>query len=124
MTKRIGKLGMVALLAAVAMQAGAAAPAGQHDAISGAQRHHAWLQLAQAQPVFGYGNDNGRSGRHGGRGERNARDDSDQYRDQRQRSDGYQQDGGRRGTRMSPEERRELRRQIDEAGRNIYAPRR
>lgn len=30
----------------------------------------------------------------------------------------------RRGGRMSPEERRALRRQIDEAGRDLYAPRR
>ncbi len=34
------------------------------------------------------------------------------------------QDDGRQSGRMSPEERRELRRQIDEAGRNIYTPRR
>jgi hypothetical protein len=35
----------------------------------------------------------------------------------------YQEDARRQGH-MSPEERRALRRQIDEAGRDIYAPRR
>ncbi len=34
------------------------------------------------------------------------------------------QDQGRRDPRLSPDERRALRRQIDEAGRDIYAPRR
>jgi hypothetical protein len=35
-----------------------------------------------------------------------------------------QADGNRRQGRMSPEERRALRRQINEAGHDIYAPRR
>ena len=35
-----------------------------------------------------------------------------------------QQDGGRRGNRMSPEERRALRRQIDQASHEIYLPNR
>jgi hypothetical protein len=33
-----------------------------------------------------------------------------------------QQDNGRRGSRMSPEERRALRRQIDQASHDIYVP--
>lgn len=52
-----------------------------------------------------------------------------QYEDSRNARQGGaenqpQQDDGKRSGRMTPEERRELRRQIDEAGRNIYAPRR
>lgn len=35
-----------------------------------------------------------------------------------------QQEQSRRDARLSPDERRALRRQIDEAGRDIYAPRR
>ncbi|MES2534594.1 MAG: hypothetical protein V4632_01850 [Pseudomonadota bacterium] len=34
------------------------------------------------------------------------------------------QDGGRRSGRLSPDERRALRRQINEAGQDIYVPRR
>jgi len=54
-----------------------------------------------------------------GQGERRRRGDGDY---QRQRRDAGEQDGGRRG-RMTPDERRTLRRQINEAGRDLY-PRR
>ena len=50
-----------------------------------------------------------------------------QYEDPSQRGGYYgqpQQDDGRRNGKMTPEERRELRRQINEAGQNIYRPQR
>lgn len=37
---------------------------------------------------------------------------------------GYQQDNSSRQSRLSPEQRRALRRQIDEAGQDIYTPKR
>ncbi|HTH45786.1 MAG TPA: hypothetical protein VL528_11960 [Oxalicibacterium sp.] len=47
----------------------------------------------------------------------------DRFNSDRQ-SERNDQDQQRRGTRMSPDERRTLRQQIDEAGRDIYRPRR
>lgn len=63
---------------------------------------------------------------HGFQRQDDQRRNNDYYRQQR---DPYQQGNAqrmqpRRGDRLSPDERRTLRQQIDEAGRDIYAPRR
>ncbi|WP_353156682.1 hypothetical protein [Herminiimonas fonticola] len=59
--------------------------------------------------------------RRGDDGQRQARERRDDYGADRNAG---RQDQGRRDPRLSPDERRALRRQIDEAGRDIYAPRR
>jgi hypothetical protein len=61
--------------------------------------------------------------------DRDPRDDARGYDDQR-RAPQYQQDqreqphDGRRSGRMTPDERRDLRRQINEAGMDLYPPKR
>jgi hypothetical protein len=61
--------------------------------------------------------------------ERDSRDDARNYDDQR-RAPQYQQDqrdqphDARRSGRMTPDERRDLRRQINEAGMDLYPPKR
>lgn len=120
----LGKLGVVALLG-LGMTGALARPV--HDwQVSGTrlERQMEWAQASQArrgnndQQQFDRRGGEGRDGR-GGR-------ENDQFRNGPPQQGGNWQaapDEGRRGGRMSPEERRELRRQIDEAGRNIYAPR-
>lgn len=56
------------------------------------------------------------------RGTDDRRESNDRY--SRANRDAERANQGRRDPRLSPDERRALRRQIDEAGRDIYAPRR
>ena len=62
--------------------------------------------------------------------DRGQRDDSRGYDDQRRAPPQYQQDqrdqqhDSRRSGRMTPDERRDLRRQINEAGMDLYPPKR
>ncbi len=124
MKQAIGKLGLAALLA-VGMTGVFARPAHdwQGDAGARLERQLEWARASQARRGGEEGGGRGRGRDEGGGG--GGREER-QFRDGPQQQDGYwqQPDQGRRGGRMSPEERRELRRQIDEAGRNIYAPRR
>lgn len=117
----LGKSGLMVLLA-LGMTAALARPSHDWQASEAAriERQQAWVQASQARR-----GDEGRQ-------QPDRRDGSDdrgnrQFRDGSSQQGGHwqapAQDDGRRGGRMSPEERRELRRQIDEAGRNIYAPR-
>jgi hypothetical protein len=64
---------------------------------------------------YGYAGQDGRQQRQNDRRDTDRRrsDDRNEYRQQQRRDD-----------RLSPDERRTLRQQIDEAGRDIYAPRR
>ncbi|TCS39562.1 hypothetical protein EDC30_101518 [Paucimonas lemoignei] len=127
MKMTFGKLGF-ALLLSVSMAGAMAGPAQdwQSEDSARVERQMEWARASQARRGDGGGYpDYDRRGGNDGRGGydgRNGRDD--QFRNGQQQG-GYWQappDDGRRGGRMSPEERRELRRQIDEAGRNIYAP--
>ena len=52
------------------------------------------------------------------------RQSNDRAYDNNRNMERQQQEQSRRDARLSPDERRALRRQIDEAGRDIYAPRR
>lgn len=54
----------------------------------------------------------------------NRRFEQQQQQQQQQAPAFAPQEDPRRGGRMTPDERRELRRQINEAGRDLYAPRR
>lgn len=54
----------------------------------------------------------------------NRRPSNDRGYDNNRNMERQQQEQSRRDARLSPDERRALRRQIDEAGRDIYAPRR
>jgi uncharacterized protein HemX len=58
--------------------------------------------------------------------EEQRRAQQQQYQDQRQdgRQDGRDRRGGGASGRMTPDERRDLRRQINEAGMDLYPPRR
>jgi len=125
MKMALGKLGMTALLA-VGMRGALASPP-VHEWQGGdaarIERQLAWAQASQARRG---GDEQQQFDRRGGQDGRSGRENG-QFRDGQQQGGGWQapsQDEGRRAARMSPEERRELRRQIDEAGRNIYAPRR
>lgn len=73
--------------------------------------------------AFGYGtqnNDRNRSNQDK-RGNDDRRQSADRFNDNNANRNAEQ---SRRDPRLSPDERRALRRQIDEAGRDIYAPRR
>lgn len=76
----------------------------------------AMIVLALAMPLANAGNPQGRGQR------------QQQSRDQRETTQSFShtdRDGeGKRSQRLSPEERRQLRRDIKEAGREIYSPRR
>lgn len=126
MEMALGKLGL-AMLLAVSMSGAVARPLGnwQDGESARLERQMKWAQASQARRGDDGQQDFGRDGggRRGGHDGNNGGDD--RFRNGPPRQDGYSQtppDGGRRGGRMSPEDRRELRRQIDEAGRNIYAP--
>ncbi|QAU34657.1 hypothetical protein [Janthinobacterium sp. 17J80-10] len=121
----LGKLGVVALLTLGMTGAFARTVHDWQGGGTALERQMEWAQASQARR----GNDDqqqyDRRGGGGGQDGRGGRD-NDQFRNGPPQQGGYwqaPQDDGRRGGRMSPEERRELRRQIDEAGRNIYAPR-
>lgn len=120
----LGKLGVVALLALGMTGALARSVHDWQGSGTRLERQIEWAQASQARR----GNDEqqqyDRRGGGDGRDSRGGRD-NEQFRNGRQQGGDWQAppDEGRRGGRMSPEERRELRRQIDEAGRNIYAPR-
>lgn len=58
------------------------------------------------------------------RGNDDRRQSSGRYNDNNANRDAERAEQSRRDPRLSPDERRALRRQIDEAGRDIYAPRR
>jgi hypothetical protein len=119
----LGKWGGAALLA-MAM-AGAMArpvPGWQDEENARVERQMAWARVSEARRGDG---DRQEFDRRGGYDGRNGREDQFRNGPPPQQQGGYwpaPPDEGRRGGRMSPEERRELRRQIDEAGRNIYAP--
>lgn len=70
--------------------------------------------------AFGYGtqNDDRNRSNQDKRGNDDRRQSADRFNDNRNAEQ------SRRDPRLSPDERRALRRQIDEAGRDIYAPRR
>jgi hypothetical protein len=74
----------------------------------------AMIVLALAMPLANAGNPQGRGQR------------QQQSRDQRETTQSYgdRDSGGKRSQRLSPEERRQLRRDIKEAGREVYSPRR
>jgi hypothetical protein len=57
-------------------------------------------------------------------GYRSQNDGQQDRRQSNERADNGRTDQSRRESKLSPDERRALRRQIDEAGRDIYAPRR
>jgi hypothetical protein len=59
-----------------------------------------------------------------GRGEQIGRQDSSGFGNQGDNSSNNGNDNSKKHGRMSPEERRALRRQIDEAGHDIYRPKR
>lgn len=133
MKMAFGKLGMAALLA-VGMVEAMARPAAynaQDGETARIERQMEWARASLARRGDGgqqghdrRGGDEGRGG-YDGRNGRNGQEDQFRNGPPPQQQGGYWQappDEGRRGGRMSPEERRELRRQIDEAGRNIYAP--
>ena len=89
------------------------------------------LMTSMAAAVAGPGSDRedhngGRGARQQQRGEQNRparQPDQQQYRQQGNGGQGAP-DGSRRPGRLSPEELQALRRQINEAGRDIYIPRR
>lgn len=124
----LGKFGLLLFLGS-GMAAAFSAPAQGWQDEQGArvERQMQWAWSSQARRddggYQGYGNGGGNGGR-GAYDGRNGRGDPFRNGSQQQQGGYWQapQDDGRRGSRMSPEERRELRRQIDEAGRNIYAP--
>lgn len=58
------------------------------------------------------------------RGDEGRRQSQDRYNGNNDNRNAERSDQARRDPRLSPDERRALRRQIDEAGRDIYAPRR
>ncbi|RJG00839.1 hypothetical protein [Noviherbaspirillum sedimenti] len=124
MKMALGKLSLMALLA-VGMTAALARPAHDWHSSEAArlERQLEWAQASQARR----GDDGQQQFERRGGGDGREGRDNGQFRNAPQQQGGYgqapPQDDGRRGGRMSPEERRELRRQIDEAGRNIYAPR-
>ena len=74
----------------------------------------AMIVLALAMPLANAGNPQGRGQR------------QQQPSDQRETTQSYgdRDSGGKRSQRLSPEERRQLRRDIKEAGREVYSPRR
>ena len=74
----------------------------------------AMIVLALAMPLAHAGNSQGRGQR------------QQQPSDQRETTQSYgdRDSGGKRSQRLSPEERRQLRRDIKEAGREVYSPRR
>lgn len=78
------------------------------------------LQAVQFRP-YGQERGDGRNGNPQG-DHRRSRDDGD-FQRQRRDAQGNSDDAGRRG-RMTPDERRALRRQIDEAGQDIYRSKR
>lgn len=126
MKMTLGKLGLTVLLSVGMAEAMAGpAPGWQSEERARIERQMEWARASEARRGDGgnqeYDRRGGYDGR-GGYGGGNGRDD--QFRNGQQQGGYWQapQDDGRRGGRMSPEERRELRRQIDEAGRNIYAP--
>jgi len=67
-----------------------------------------------------YGGNQGQGGYDGRRQQNDRGYDNNANRNMERQ----QQEQSRRDARLSPDERRALRRQIDEAGRDIYAPRR
>lgn len=73
--------------------------------------------------AFGYGtqNDDRNRSNQNKRGGNERRQSADRFNDN---SANRNAEPSRRDPRLSPDERRALRRQIDEAGRDIYAPRR
>lgn len=82
--------------------------------------------LASTSVAFGQSRYQGNgwgSGAHNDRHQDRRGDDRRQSFD-RNENGGGRQDQSRRDSRLSPDERRALRQQIDEAGRDIYAPRR
>ncbi len=122
------KIGIAALL--LAGMAGASASHGdnweQRDAAR-LERQQQWAQASQARRDEGQGPRQGEQRQYGGGGQAQPGGYGQQQGGFGQPPGGFgqpPQDDGRRSGRMSPEERRELRRQIDEAGRNIYSPRR
>jgi hypothetical protein len=88
------------------------------------------LMTGMATAVAGPGSDRedrggGRGARQQQRGEQNRpgrQPDQQQYRQQGNGGQGAPPDGSRRPGRLSPEELQALRRQINEAGRDIYIP--
>lgn len=76
---------------------------------------------ASAEPAYAYGIQD----KHHSNQAKPGKDDKVQSADRNSLSDSYRNvEQSRRDPRMSQDERRALRRQIDEAGRDIYAPRR
>jgi hypothetical protein len=123
----LGKLGMAMLLTLGVGGAFAQPLPGLQDQESARiERQMKWAEASLARRDDGGNQEYGGRGGHGGRGSYDGGNGhNDQFRNGSQQQGGYwqaPQDDGRRGGRMSPEDRRELRRQIDEAGRNIYAP--
>jgi hypothetical protein len=109
------RLGMAAMLLFSMMSAFA-----KHDNSSTerAATHLEHQQLAQVSQ--------GRPNEAQGQGPRREERESGALGEDRSRQPGgffgQPREEGQRSGRMTPEERRELRRQINEAGRNIYAP--
>lgn len=86
--------------------------------------------IAFAQPYGDFYAFHVRNDRHQSNQDNRGNDDRRQSRDRSSDNGGRNADRGadrnesRRGERLSPDERRALRQQIDEAGRDIYTPRR
>lgn len=92
-----------------------AAGMGNAFAWQGESRRQQWLHASEAR--------RGDEGRR--QGERGHPREGRQFEPQQQPANSFAPaEDPRRGGRMTPEERRELRRQINEAGRDLYVPRR
>lgn len=76
--------------------------------------------------AFGYGtqNDDRNRSNQDKRGNDDRRQSADRFNDNNANRNADRGEQSRRDPKLSPDERRALRRQIDEAGRDIYAPRR